>query len=48
MPLGIEKDFAPGLGVLPVPVGDRQQLLAADLVRTDDHQDALLVVIEPW
>jgi len=46
--LEIEQHFAPGLGALPVAVGDRQQLLAAHLVGADDHQDALLVVIEPW
>ena len=45
--LEIEQHFAPRLGALPVAVGDRQQLLAAQLIGADDHQDALLVV-EPW
>ena len=44
----IEQHFAPRLRALPVAVGDRQQLLAAQLVGADDHEDALLVVIEPW
>ena len=46
--LEIEQHFAPGLGALPVAVGDRQQLLAAQLVGTDDHAHALLVMVEPW
>ena len=46
--LEIEQHFAPGLGALPVAVGDRQPLLAAQLVGTDDHAHALLVMVEPW
>jgi hypothetical protein len=45
--LEIEQNFAPGLRALPVTIGDRQQLLAAQLVGTDDHQDALPVLIQP-
>jgi hypothetical protein len=33
--LEIEQHFAPRLGALPVAVGDRQQLLAAQLIGAD-------------
>ena len=45
--LEVEQHFAPGLGALPVAVGDRQQLLAAPLVGADDDQDTLFVVLHP-
>ena len=43
----VDQDLAPGRGALAVAVGDRQDLLAAELVSADEDQDALPVVIEP-
>ena len=42
-----EQELAPALGALAVAVLDREQLFSAARVGTDQHQQALPVVIEP-
>src|SRR5262249_3553510 len=42
-----EQKLPPALGALPEAVLDRQQLLATLHVGTDDHQDAVPIVLEP-
>ena len=44
--LEIEQQFEPALGALAVAVAQADDVLVADLVGTDDHQQALLVVLE--
>ncbi len=40
-PLEIEQKFAPALGAFTISIGQAQDLLAAPVVRTGQHQDAL-------